>query len=304
MYYGIDIGRSHTKVISDNTQIIFPSYVSPQKDLDLTSINNHNISNISISINDNSYFIGELAKKHHGSKEFTKEKINHQNTIPLIITALTLSTPESYNLIYPKCVIGLPISDYRTQASKFEKSVLGKYQIKLFKKIININVEKLLTFPEGAGIAWGLLLEDNGKQNNSILLTKTIAIIDIGWKTVNFLVLRNSEYDDSISGTLPLGIHQAYINFYKRISREYDYLPHQVEQMLSIQGEPELIQLAQQIQDQLSIFWTVMTQFDYIFVGGGGGILLYKYFTIPVKLIKDAQFANAKGFYRIAKSQL
>lgn len=99
-----------------------------------------------------------MAKREGGSREFQKEKTNHRNTIPLLVTAIGLASEKKYSS--PKIVLGLPISDYKKQAQQFERTVVGNYQIELSNKELSIELHhsKVLSFPEGAGILWDQLL--------------------------------------------------------------------------------------------------------------------------------------------------
>ena len=307
MYFGVDVGRGYTKIAGPaiNNVINFPSYVAPARPLDIESGRGKPLEHLSVCINDKKLFMGELARRESGSREFQKEKANHRNTIPLLITAIALAAKDKY--ISPKLVAGLPISDYRKQAQRFEEKTTGEYEVELPHKkvVIQILRKNIITFPEGAGMIWNQILRNNGCLKNNSFSDFKLAGIDIGWKTCNFAVLSGLQYEDSASGTLPMGLARAFRIFYKRISRDYDYTPAQAELMLSEKGEPELERLAQEITDQLSMWWPVTEDYYKIFIGGGGGGALNKYLDYPQqKKVLNPQIANAKGFYKVARSQL
>lgn len=255
-YYGIDVGRGYVKRIGPSLNDVskFPSYVVPARELDIETGRGKPLEHLSVCINDKQLFMGELAKKEGGSREFQKEKADHRNTIPLLVTALALAAPEKYH--HPRVVAGLPISDYRTQAESFEGKAIGHYEVELPHKQVNLQIDRnnILTFPEGAGMIWNQLIDKWGNVTDD---DKTRAGIDIGWKTCNFAVMNGLQYDDSASGTLPMGLSRAFRLFYKRISHDYDYTPAQAELMLAEKGDPELRRLAQEIKDQLSMWWLI-----------------------------------------------
>lgn len=290
MYIGIDIGRSHTKSCSNpnNNLISFPSFCIPLSHTDLPTTPD-------ITINQQPYLIGHNATT--GSREFQKTKSIHPYLIPLLLYSIY---QHSQTYSSPKLVLGLPISDYRTQAKTLESSIQSIY------KVNNITIElhphQILTFPEGAGAAWYLIFSSLYPS----LSTQYFGLIDIGWKTINFLTLKNTIYDDSNSGTIPYGISRVFKSFYKRLSNTQDISLHDTELILQTQptqAEPELKFLAQTISDHISMWWNTLS-LSHIFLSGGGGILLQPYLPSSYELIPDAQNANAIGFYQIAKEQL
>ena len=303
MFIGWDGGRSFTKIAYNHDVVCFPSYVMQGKQLDLTSSGDI-MNNLIVDINGEQYFVGNLAKQEGGSREFTKAKAEHPNTIPLLLTSVALVSEE--DIVSPKIVVGLPISDYQKQAKSFESKIKGIYEIKLPHKelLLDIRADNVICFPEGAGTAWNLVLDSSGRVSNSALISKQIGILDIGWKTMNFCALQGMNYDNSKSGTLPLGISTAFKSFYKRISNEQDLTLSEAETLFLKHGQPELKQLAQKIKDDISVWWTNLGIFDSIYLAGGGGVALADYFDDKFKVVDDAQYSNAKGFLKIAKAQL
>lgn len=306
-YYGADIGRGNTKLVcgpGENDRLIFSSFVAAGKEVDLSPSNSSLIDNLIVTINGKEWFMGELARLHGGTREFSKDKYQHQNTLPLMLCAMAISSKES-NLV-PKIVTGLPISNYRNQSKAIESLLPGEYNVKLPGKEVDILIDKnnVLVLAEGAAIGWNLALDWNGKISNMDLFKKTIAIIEIGWKTINICVFRNMKYDDSQSTTMPLGMSKAFTKFYKRIIRSKDLTPGKAEALLSKEGSPEFKELTQEIIDSVSMYWPDLEEFDEMYIAGGGGMTLKKYLPWPLIPVPDSIFANANGNYKIARRQL
>lgn len=309
MYIGCDIGRGDTKVFSDKDVFKFPSYVAEARTLDLESgemkSDSNNMEHLSVEIDGDKFFLGELARREGGSREYQKDKVKHRNTIPLLLTSIALASPDKY--CKAKVVTGVPISDYQTQGKKFEKEITGSYRIKLPHKEVYLQLLKnnILTFPEGAGAIWNELLDDHGQLLETTLTDQVIGVLDVGWKTVNFAVLRKMQYDDGASGTLPMGLSKAFKIYYKRISRRYDLSPSQAEKSLISKGQQELIRLSQEIQDQISMWWTNGLELDCVFIAGGGGKALFDHLNFQKKrLLDEPQMANAEGYYKVAQMKL
>lgn len=305
MYFGTDIGRSHTKVASGPTNedvVTFPSYVMPARELALLSKEGNIMERLTVTINGRQWFIGEIARREGGSKEFTKQKAIHRNTLPLMLTGIALAAEESY--IEAKVVVGLPIADYRKQAKEFEAAVKGSYTVELPTKKVQIEIQKPLAFPECAGMTLNEIMEQTGHINNLQLSQGIVGGLDVGWKTLNFAALENMQYINSKSGTMPIGLNKAFINFYNRISSEIDVTMAEAEKMFPHKAIPELKQLAREITDGIAPFWPELSLFDAIFLGGGGGEILSDYLTPAFRLVKSPKTANARGFWKVAKTQL
>lgn len=302
MYYGADIGRGAVKVAHSRGSIVFPSYLVPSRERDLVSAAADYMEQLVVSINGKEYFAGELARREGGTREFAKDKAGHENTLPLLVTGLALATSDDYAA--PKVVIGLPIADYRTQARAFEQSVLGYYDVQLPHKRVRLELARgqVVAFPEGAGALWSLLLGPTGQPLDTPLAGQTLAVVDVGWKTCNVVVLRRLLYEDALSTTFPLGLSRAFSWYYKRISRCLDILPAQAEQRMRHDGGQELQRLARELSDQLAAWWPHRGDIDAIYLAGGGGLALAPYMP-DMRALPDAQTANATGFYRVARAR-
>lgn len=304
VFYGIDVGRGAVKAVSVSGQVSFPSYLAPYRERDLVSQADNVLEQLVVSIDGHQYFVGELARREGGTREFVKDKVSHDNTLPLLLTAIALLALDDYTA--PKVVVGLPVSDYKYQARAFENKVLGNYRVQLPHKKVNIELVKgqVLAFPEGAGALWDMALSPSGKPLATALGEQSVGIIDVGWKTCNVVILRELKYNDMGSTTFPLGLSRAFNWFYKRISRDVDILPAEAELRLAKDGAPELQRLAREIRDQLAAWWHNWQDLDRIFLAGGGGLALAPYLDMPVHLVPDAQVANARGFYKVSRAQL
>lgn len=308
MWFGVDKGRHGVKGVgpyAENT-LAMPSYMVTARDLDLDSSSpNSVLDHLDVTINGTRFFAGELARCNGGSREFGKVKSDHPYTIPLTLLAVALLCPAPYASI--KLAVSLPISDYKTQAAGLEKRLVGEHVVKLPGRQVELEIPRnqVVAFPECAAAAWDLMLSPQGKAQNMDIRKATKAVIDIGWKTVNFAVLRGLNYDDAASGTLPLGLSQAFKYYYKRVVRERDLLPSQAELRLLRDGVPELKRLAQEIRDSLSMWWPDLTEFDHVFLAGGGGEALADYLNIPgARVLPDYHIANARGLYKICRANL
>ncbi len=125
MYCGLDVGRYAVKaVFGPGHAVRFPSYAAPARDRDLgeqtyAASAGGGLDNLKLDITAlgpglpprSQWFIGALAEREGGTREFTKVKTEHPNTLPLALAALVLGVEGQFTVV-PRLVLGLPISDY------------------------------------------------------------------------------------------------------------------------------------------------------------------------------------------------
>ncbi|QEK12559.1 ParM/StbA family protein [Crassaminicella thermophila] len=289
MNIGLDNGRGNVKVVCGNRRKIFESYCGRGYEMDFS----YGKENYEVQIDNEKYFVGALAKREGMSRCFQKHKIDNKRTKPLVLTAISLMTIQDSNV---NIVTGTPISDYREQKDQIEMYLRGKYKVKVTEEEQKeIEIENVKVFPEGAGAYFSKILNMNGEVCDKELATTKVGIVDIGYKTTNISVFDNLKFVDKLSATFNFGIHQAFNMIYKRLSREEDITPEQVE---NITTGYEFKTLSDRIQTEINKFWGNIS--FKIFICGGGAYLLKDYFP-KFELINKPEFANAEGYYKIAQ---
>jgi plasmid segregation protein ParM len=311
LYFGIDVGRSDVKCqygpdVKD--VLVFPSFVSGEKTRFLKSDNL--MENLEVTIDGRNYFVGELAREKDGSREFGSDKIKHQNTMILLLTAIAAAptVPDS-GAIYPRICVGLPLNNYGTQANEFENQLSGVYHVTIPGKSLAVHLgpDRSLAMQEGVGALMDMSHDEQGRRLKNNLLAGTIGLGDIGFKTVHIIKMVDGAYKDSYSGTLErLGVSNAFLNFYKRVSQQRGLKPNEAELEFkqNKNNTPELKSLASEIEGALSMWWPDTTEFNqFYWVGGGAGVSNFfeKYQGV---IVPNSQTANARGFRKVAVAKL
>lgn len=284
MNIGMDGGRSAFKVVNSKHREYFESFCGEGRILDF----DNNDERYRVMINGKEYFVGEMAKREGMSRAYEKEK--NERLLPLVAAGVALMEPTGcVNLIF-----GTPISDHKAQKQNIENFIKGSYTVILKNKVYDFSINQAKVFPEGLGAFYSLALNNQGMVTNMDLAQGTVGIIDIGYKTTDVCLVDKMQFQDKDSLSLPLGMVEAYNLIYKRMAREEDLMPEEIE---DTKDAPEYELLAQQIQDKVNRLWGKRVK---VFLTGGGSYLLSKYFP-GVPVIKDAEYANAVGFYKIAQ---
>lgn len=336
----IDLGYGFVKAISSNgKRVIFPSVVGNEgSNLDLSGAfgnRPNDIENIHIRYDNESYFIGSLAEKESSAttRVFEQERFKNVYTNILLNTAIQLVSDSDIVSV----TTGLPLDFYQAQAKDFRNSILGIQPItgwisgSLVGKEKRTNIEQAFVFPQGASAVFSALINHEGKYIYPQLMYKgsLIALIDIGFRTTDFVVVEIQENGSfvpfaKLSGTVDEGV----INLYKSLRQAYkektggsDLNERYINQILEngflmYRGKQidftDIIKTSKQsiiakIGDRLKSVWSnEMDLFSAIFLAGGGGSLfqpiIQPHFDNRLELITESQFANAIGYLRLGKA--
>lgn len=305
---GIDPGNRYTKAVTADRSIVFPSTVGTGRDslLRRGSGRENNdqqqgnkqqaAQDITVTLNNKTYFVGHLARESHdASLALDETRANHEFTIILILTAVSLLADLLNNKspwLNVHAVVGMPIVHFK------DRSIRQKLQDRLtcqaheitvqgVRRVINF--ERVTPFPEGAAALFSVLSPEF--ENNRI------GIIDAGSWRSNYAVLDCMEYEDKNSNTLTIGMHQALLMV------SGNRLLHEVE--AAADRNPDLMReltgartkKARQLADSVRGKWSDM-DFFALYLSGGGAPALKEYFPSAI-VMPDAQMANAKGLYQV-----
>ncbi|HHW01701.1 MAG TPA: ParM/StbA family protein [Thermoanaerobacterales bacterium] len=328
---GLDLGYGYVKGVNETGKgIVFPSLVSAAYDRPLSTLfggqKENPINNMHLVITNGEkeeYFVGELARRegHNVSYAFDEDKINHPSTKALLAAASMILFPEEDVPVH--LVTGLPLEQFVKQKAEFEDMLKNFKVIVSFKgdqKVKIIKFARVTIFPQAAGAVYGAILDNIQKY---LIQGSYIGLIDIGFKTTDFitfiaedkLVLR-----EDLSGTINLGM--AAVNnaadklftqktgskldipelmrlintgkiFYK--GKELDFS----QELATVKAE-----ISRVIKDRIKSAWgSKIDYFNVVFLAGGGAKELQSGLSDIYEktiLVEDPQFANAKGFLKVA----
>lgn len=342
-HVAVDLGYGFVKAVSSNTgkRVVFPSLVGRGYDLGVAGMfgdKKNDISNIHVVCDGVDYFVGELAEKESRtvSRIFEQERFEHQYTKILLNTAIQLVTDGSVDQI--NLSTGLPLDFYKAQSKDFKKSVLGLQPLVEWKsgslkdKTLRVNINDALVFPQGASAVFSALINHEGRFAYPHLMNagNLIALIDIGFRTTDFVVVEMQEDSSFIpkvklSGTIDDGVvnlHQQIKQSYKQETGGADLNEFHMSRILrngyvTFRGkrvdfkgiiESSKESIATNIADRLKAVWVEEADlFDAIFLAGGGGNLfeesIQPHFANRLEVINESQFANAIGYLRLGKNK-
>lgn len=288
---GVDIGYSHTKVITDKGVDSFRSTVREGV----------------IDINTTSTVIGysgkDLTIGEHGRITVDANKLDDGNFLPLLYTAILRNSDDNINEVKVNLVTGLPIAWYPKQKDRLtDKLTNNKAVVKYKGRIVNIHIQHCIVFPQSAGL---ILNNPQDFQEG-----KTNLVVDIGGLTVDV-----SYYEGR--GLVSYESYQlGMIKFYAKLSSATNELynvevgiqdiERLVKQRVVIISEEEKdFDFDKYFKEHMDeILTKIKTDFPYDIVNKktfvGGGALVFKDYLPNNKGIKcnEIQF-NAEAFYNV-----
>lgn len=260
----IDTGRDTIKPLNTKQ---FRSVVGDWQKRNLS-----NDGNYEVEINNEKYFVGDLALDESvACREMATESKIHIETKILFLTALGLTATEEDPLI----ITGVPIKQFTIETKeKLEKLLCGNYIIRINNSTSKrVRVNSITIAPEGGASFWYAL------SKNPLLANGKKRIVDIGSRTINYATVNGKKYNNRDSDTLQYGCLKLKDD---RITLE---------------------QFAHKIVADLSKAWLEYDpENDLILLTGGGSILLgdilKKHFK-NCEIIEDPIFSNVQGYYRM-----
>lgn len=319
---GIDIGNSSIKYISGTGSGEIPAWRARGRLTEVFANSGEQLS--AISYNGDDLILGEDAVLGNNFVWKTDEEKNDEINIPFILVALARMGISEADI-----VLGLPVSTASSRKkveavketySGVKEAVINGKDVK-FKIRVNVMAEPLGTY-------LSLVLDENSRPvRTSPYFHDQVAIVDIGYGTVNIVILERGKLAATRSSTL-----SGMVRFFGKIKGDLEaeygkmrpneevrihrsVINHFGTGALKINGEfvqPDFwkraaqykSQIAKDITDEIKLVLSEIRP-DRILLTGGGALLLRnellscnRHFIIH----ENPRFANVIGFYRAAKA--
>lgn len=333
---GLDLGFGQVKVSSGDTNIQFPSIIgNPISNFSKTSAVsslNELLNTLSITYNNTIYYIGKNAQLNTRNGKISLRQNKNNNDIQTkikIMTALALMTNENQSNAEFNIITGIPVLEFYNQKNElynmlynnnrpFEFSM--QYGNKTVNKSIKCNKIKIISQGEGAYYSYILSNSGNIQNNRLALATGNVAVVDIGFRTVDIVFFQNGRYLD-ISDQINNGVSQIHQEVLRLIMQNYN-IKKELKDIDDIVRNKEFYyntknyniesiinQASEAYADNIiESLYTIrngeLGDLQLILITGGGGNLTFDYIknklknTVLVEKIDNSEFANSQGYYR------
>jgi len=325
MNVGVDLGYGFLKVTDGSHEWIVPSVVGTGRDVAYHSeltLRTEEQDNLVVEVDHQRYFVGSLAVRQSGIavRSLAENRPADPNAKILFLAALGLvagRTGEVFNV-----VTGLPTMYYGPYRDDLNAMIMGDHRV-TFHSGGNA-VEKLFTvdrariIPQPFGTVYDAFLDRAGNVENEALASSRVGVIDIGFRTCDFVVSDRLEYIERLSFSTSTGLSAAYGLVADGILRQFRIAKTNYELdgvmssgILRAGGRDQDItglrddayrQVADKVVTEAQSVWS-MNDLDAIYITGGGGKALAP-FLVPhfenVQLADSPQVANVHGFWKLA----
>lgn len=291
---------------------------------------------ISVEIDGEKRFIGELAARQSPIiyKIMDKDKVAYSETAYLMKSNIGLVAPTGSKI---SLITGLPVAYFDDENKKqFTKTLVGKHTVKYdwdrdgsYQHVKEFEIVDVKVIPQPMGTFFDFIITDKGKINSeaiknpelACLINGSVAMIDVGYGTTDFCVVKNLEYIERSSGSLDKAMGTAFdliANHLVQVSGTA--VPsHIVTQQviekgsIGIQGKTyDLTEITQksfraifdEILMSIKAAWRNEYQIDAYVLTGGGSLVLNEYFKQTlgdkgyVLVSKSPIFSNVIGYWK------
>jgi len=327
---GIDVGFGFTKAYNGKNSVIFKSVIGDTTDIQFRSIlgDDASTSNLHITMEDKSYFLGSYAELQSNIREYTldQEKLIEDFVKILAVAAAGLCTDTSEPI---NVISGLPVGYLKRDSKKFKEIIQGVHEITFHNKdgkdvTKRININKIHIIPQPIGSIFNLIFDDQGKIKDRGLATQKLGIVDIGFKTTDFSIFDHLQYIERGSCTMDTGISKCFSVIANKLRQEsnitielYRMFNFLESGMIKIRGKEYNISnlkkrvykhAASAIASDLNRMWENDWDIDSIILSGGGSVELSEYLSsniegnvVPIGKNIDARFNNVQGYCKFGR---
>lgn len=306
-----DIGYGWTKVTAGGITWRQPSILGETRQLFDENIRDSDVQYRSGSAE---YFIGDLALRHSQVKYAgtAENKAETWTTKILLEAALGITAPQA-NLYL---VTGLPIDYYFKQRASMEELLQNfnqpqayDLQVGRYKHTARPWILKSKIVPQPFGSAMNYLLDSSGRMARPDDAKKKLLIIDVGYYTLDLLVMDAMEIGKESSSPAGLGVDTAYKLIQDYLKDRFGKAPNRYEldpyvragEYDSYNIKPLIAKAFEALGAQVDLeIATLNTTFHKYIITGGWASLIADHINVPKdRLEVFDQLGNVQGYNKI-----
>jgi len=326
---GVDVGFGFTKATDGEKVTVMKSLVGEAQPRAMNEelFSGKGTGGMHVSLDGRSYFLGELAEAESRVRQFTLDQGQMATQIFPLLSIASLSQVAS-DRVPINVVTGLPVGFFLEFRERLAASLQGERKLTIHEAggrreaVLNVNRVKVIPQPYGALVDH--LFREDGTMVRPELARKKIGVIDIGFRTTDFIISKGLRHSERGSRTTDNGLAKAFgviasalaemsgINV--ELYRLYDAV---MEGTIKIRGAEYDIskvkdevfgRLATAVASDMERAWADDWDLETILLTGGGGTALHDYLKPMVRgeLMlpeerPDARLANVHGFVKYGR---
>lgn len=327
---GIDVGFGFTKAFNGTNSVIFKSIIGDSTEIQFNSCLgvDESASNLHVTLDGNSYFIGNYAELQSNVREYTLDqgKLLSDFVKILAVTAAGVCCENNTPL---NVVSGLPVGFLKRDYKRFADQITGRHEITFHNQggkdvTKKIHINKIHMIPQPVGSIFNLIMDDKGRINDKALSMQKLGVVDIGFRTTDFSIFDHLQYVERSSTTMDTGISKCFSVISNKLRQEsgvsielYRMFKFIESGMLKIRGKEYNISnlkkrvythAASAIASDVNRLWEDDWDIDSIILSGGGSMELAQFLqpqiqgnVIPVANGSDARLNNVQGYLKFGR---
>jgi PRTRC genetic system protein D len=319
----LDTGFGWSKGLTRRRHGLIPSLVGPAETIRFNTGLSRNGHARAVEVDGQWFFVGEQAEQQSAA---TRQTLDASRTGSLEQKALfyalaaDLLRPADRNLAL---ITGLPVGDFTDDhKQRLRRLMLGEHQLRRQgKHERRFTVSQLLIIPQAMGSLYAMVLDRHGRLGDTELASGSVAAIDIGTLTTNYVLCDRLQYIEPASDSIRVGISTAL----RHIARDWrdEFGLDWTQQLgkvdralrtgqLELQGrplditdrvQPRLQAVAETIISHAHSLWGRGQELRAVIATGGGALLLAPFLEASFPHLRrvegDPQLANVTGYLRI-----
>lgn len=318
---GMDDGHSEIKIVLPNGQRFRSASQATSGKVNIISINDSEIPDVmGYSTPEGSYIAGNI--QHPDPTNFNEYPVSVLNRVIVTHALCQAGLHQSGNL---KVCTGLPLKQFYIKGKPNKKLILNKMENLLLGDVtpeieFDFKIIDHRVFSEGvsAWVDYIVQRDEKGKLIiDSNMLKKRIAIVDIGGRTTDVAVVSDWKLDSDRSNTFNVGMLSIRSKIFDEIynDHEIELTEEQLKSILTTKRfrlygrdmdatvyiEEAEKQVVNTIKTQVLRLLGKASDIDEVLFVGGTSCYLEPYIAgwFPhQRIVKDAAFANARGFQK------
>lgn len=333
---GIDLGYGQVKIFSGNKIKKFISAVgTPISTFGRTAAvvtDSELLDRLSINWNGQTYYLGKnaITNTRNGRLTLRQNKTATEHNVVKLLTGLALLMEEDQEYAEFDVVTGLPVLEYNNEAENLKHVILnsGKpfvfdmyYGPKTVKKTIKIRQATIIS--QGEGAFYDFILNKKGEivGNKAELVSGTVMVVDIGYRTTDIVTMENGSYIETLSDQLNKGVNSIHQEVLRLIMQNLG-VKKELKEMDQIVRTGNLfhntketdvtriidsvaVPFAEDISENLHIISNdQLGSVNHVILTGGGAEIVYPFVGAQLKnvvessVMENAEFCNASGYYK------
>jgi|CXWL01.1.fsa_nt_gi plasmid segregation protein ParM len=326
---GIDIGFGFVKGVLEDSQVMFPSVISPLDALKVGMVQEGaDLHGLVIALKDGCqtdvYRVGEDAIRQGYAPLSTlhRSRTRSREMAVLFAAALGLLVKDRKDPLDPDrpipamVVTGLPVMDYADR-EWMEEEFRKRHVININGEVVTVDVKRLCIIPQPYGSYFDLAVRADGGDPR--LVEGSVGVVDIGYLTTDLITVHDRQYVAKLSLSVSEGMSTVYRRCAQILAGHFpvDVTERNVESILrdgvQTMGATHPVDqalvahvfrdFAETVRAKMVSLWGKEHIKTLVLSGGGGAALeghLREHFP-HIVMPDDPQWSNVRGYKKFAQ---